>query len=59
MARKRNPISSTRGALYGLARALGWLQIALELLTGNARRAQKKLANKLIGRKIGSKIYFK
>jgi len=52
-------LGQTRGFLYALARALGWMQIVADLLSGHAKRAGKKLANKFIGSKIGSKIYFK
>ncbi len=51
-------MAALRRLLYNLARFLGWIQIFTALLTGHGRRAGKKLANKLIGRKIGSKIYF-
>jgi len=52
-------IGKTRGFLYTLARALGWVQIIIEFLSGHTKKAGKKLANKFIGRKIGSKIFFK
>ena len=52
-------IGNARGFLYGLARFLGWLQIIIDLFTGHTKMACKKLSNKFIGRKIGSKIYFK
>jgi len=54
-----NPISKTRGILYSAARALGWIQIIMELLKGHGKKAGKRIANKFIGRKIGSKIYFR
>lgn len=52
-------ISRTRSFLYNLARQLGWVQIFIDFLTGHTKKACKKLANKAIGRKIGSKIYYK
>ena len=51
--------SQVRSFLYNLARRLGWIQIVIDFFTGHTREAFKKLANKFIGRKIGSKIYFK
>ena len=55
----RNPISKTRGLFYSMARMLGWVQTFTDALSGHGQRAVKKLANKVIGRKIGSKIYFR
>ena len=52
-------LGKTRSLLYFLARLLGWVQIVIDFLSGHAKQASKKLANKFIGRKIGSKIYFK
>ncbi|MGA8573877.1 MAG: hypothetical protein ACLP7A_12700 [Desulfobaccales bacterium] len=52
-------LGEARGFLYGLARLLGWFQILIDLLTGHTKKGCKMLANKLVGRKIGSKIYFK
>ena len=52
-------LGKARGYLYSLARKLGWIQIIIEFLTGHIKQACKKLANKFIGRKLGSKIYFK
>ncbi len=52
-------LGGARGVLYGLARLLGWFQIIIDLLTGHARKGCKLLANKVLGRKIGSKIYYK
>jgi hypothetical protein len=52
-------LGKARGFLYSLGRLLGWVQIVAELLSGHTKRAGKKLANKIIGRKLGSKIYFK
>jgi hypothetical protein len=52
-------LGSARGFLYGLARFLGWLQIIMGLLTGHTKNACRKLANKFIGRKLGSKIYLR
>jgi len=59
MTRRRSGIGAVRSLCYGLARGLGWFQLILELLSGHTKRAGKKLANKFIGRKVGSKIYFK
>ena len=52
-------LGEARGLLYGLARLLGWFQIITDLLTGHTKKGCKMLANKFIGRKIGSKIYIK
>jgi hypothetical protein len=52
-------LGETRGFLYSLARKLGWVQIIIDFLTGHIKQAYKMLANKFIGRKLGSKIYFK
>ena len=52
-------LGKTKGFLYSLARILGWAQIVIDFLSGHTKQASKKLANKFIGRKIGSKIYFK
>ena len=51
--------SQTRSFLYNLARRLGWVQIGIDFCTGRTKQACKMLANKVIGRKIGSKIYYK
>jgi len=52
-------LSKVRGFLYSLARTLGWVQIVIDFLTGRTKQGSKMLANKFIGRKIGSKIFFK
>jgi hypothetical protein len=52
-------LGNARGFLYGLARLLSWVQIIIDFLTGHTKNASTMLANKVIGRKIGSKIYFK
>jgi hypothetical protein len=52
-------LGNARGFLYGFARLLGWVQIIIDFLTGHTKKASKMLANKFIGRKIGSKIYFR
>ena len=57
--RHRNPISQVRGLFYGAARALGWVAIVMDLLSGHGKKAGKRLMNKAIGRKLGSKIYFR
>ncbi len=52
-------LGETRGFLYCLARKLGWVQIIIDFLTGHIKQGWKMLANKFIGRKIVSKIFFK
>jgi hypothetical protein len=51
--------SQARSFLYNLARKLGWIQIIIDFFTGRTTQAFKMLANKVIGRILGSKIYFK
>jgi len=51
--------SNTRSFLYNLARKLGWVQIVIDFFTGRASQGVKMLVNKVIGREIGSKIFFK
>lgn len=55
----KDPLSHPRGLLYRLARGLGWIQAIEEAAGGHPNRALKKLANKVIGRKIVSKLYLK
>ncbi len=52
-------ISKTRGILYRLARLLGWVQMVEDVAEGKPGKAGKRLANKFIGRKLVSKIWFK
>ena len=52
-------LSVIRSLLYNTARILGWLQIFIDFISGHINKGSKKLANKFIGRKIGSKIFFK
>jgi hypothetical protein len=56
---RKSPISSTRGLLYRGARLLGWVQAVEDAAEGHPNRAVRKLANKVIGREIGSRIYFR
>lgn len=51
--------SEARSFLYNLARKLGWVQIIIDFFTGRITQGCKMLANKFIGRKIGSKIFWK
>jgi len=55
----KSPISSPRGFLYRLARLLGWVQAIEDAAAGHPKRAVKRLANKLIGRKVVRHLYFK
>jgi len=52
-------LGEARGFLYALACLLGWFQIIIDFLPGHSKKGCKLLANKFMGRKIGSKIYFK
>ena len=52
-------IGRARGLLYHAARMLGWLQIVGGLLSGHGSRAGRMLANKLMGRKVVSRLYLK
>jgi integrase len=52
-------IGRSRGFLYRLARLLGWVQIIEDAATGHPNKAIRRLANKVIGRKVVSKIYLK
>ena len=52
MGKKKDPLSQTRGALYGLARLLGDVQAVRKGTVGKriARRAAGKVAGRLLGK---------
>ena len=52
-------ISKTRGLLYRLARGLGWLRAVEDVIEGHPDRAAKIVANKIIGRKLVSKVWWR
>lgn len=52
-------ITKTRGILYRLARGLGWLRAAEDVAEGRSDRAAKIVGNKLIGRKLVSKVWWR
>lgn len=52
-------ISQIRKTCYQCGRTLGWWRIAENIFTGHPERAAKQLANKIIGRRLVSRIYFK
>jgi hypothetical protein len=55
----KDPIAHPRGLLYRLARLLGWVQVIEDAATGHPNRAVKRLANKVIGRKVVRHLYLK
>ena len=52
-------VRKTRRTAYNVQRNLGTLTMFMELFSGQFNRALKKLINKLLGRKLVSKIYVK
>jgi len=51
-----NPISKTRGILYGAARALGWIAIIADLLSGHGKRPGKRLITKRLEEKSAARF---
>ena len=52
-------IGKTRGIFYRLARLLGWVQIITDTVEGRPDKASKKLWNKLIGRKVVRRMWWR
>ena len=52
-------VGKTRGIFYRLARLLGWVQIITDTAEGRPDKAGKRLFNKVLGRKIISKTWWR
>ncbi|MBS3975827.1 MAG: hypothetical protein KGZ75_03735 [Syntrophomonadaceae bacterium] len=53
MPRKKNPISQTRGILYGLAKFLGDISAVSKGPEATAKRLGRRAAGKATGRLLG------
>ncbi len=55
----RSAISNLRTLCYRGARFMGWLRAAEDVIEGRPGKAVKIVANKVIGRRLVSRCYFK
>ena len=52
-------VGKTRGIFYRIARLLGWVQIITDTAEGRPDKAGKRLFNKVWGRKVVRRMWWK
>ena len=52
-------VGKTRGILYRIARLLGWVQMVEDVAKGRPDQAGQRLFNKLWGRKVVRRMWWK